>query len=344
MRGWATSAVLIVATIAVSSAASAHHSFAEFNTQRTIEIVGEVTEIRWRNPHVTAKVAVTNGAGAIESWDLEMESLGMLRRMGVGAEVLNVGDQVRVAGSPSINGSRSMYAQNILLPSGEELVTRGAPRYSNRLVGDVNSWAAANGSPAHPELGLFRVWSTTMASLLTQVADPAAAPVDPLTLLTPAAQRAIAAFDPVASSRSIGCNHKGMPRIMQQPDDMAFAQNGEDILLQIEEYDTVREIDMSPDADRTSRPLSTLGYSTGAWEGRTLVVTTTNVAEPVTQWALPQSDRIETVERFTPSEDGSRLDYRLTVTDPTYFNGPLHFAKYWIALEGAQIDPYDCVE
>jgi hypothetical protein len=131
---------------------------------------------------------------------------------------------------------------------------------------------------------------------------------------------------------------------MQQPDDMAFEQDGDDIRLLIEEYDTVRVIDMTPDADRAGKPLTTLGYSSGVWEGDTLVVTTTNVAEPQTQWALPQSDQVEIVERFTPSADGSRLDYSMTVSDPVYFTAPLGFQKYWVAIDGAQIDPYNCVE
>jgi hypothetical protein len=343
MRAICATACVALA-IGLSPAARAHHSFAEFNTQRLVQLEGEITEVRWRNPHVTAKLAVVYGPDDTRVWELEMESLGMLRRMGVSEPILNVGDRVRVAGSPAISGALSMYAQNILLPDGRELVTRGSPLFSRELVGDVNRWTVARGSTAQPDRGLFRVWSTTMSSLLTQVVDDTAAQVDPMSLLTPAAQRAIAAFDPVASSQAIGCSHKGMPRIMQQPDDMAFAEDGEDILLQIEEYDTVRRIDMTPDPDRASKPHTTLGYSSGVWEDRTLIVTTTNVATPVTQWALPQSDQVETVERFTPSADGSQLHYALTVTDPVYFNGPLHFAKHWVAIEGAQIDPYDCVE
>ncbi|NIR59529.1 MAG: hypothetical protein GWO02_08405, partial [Gammaproteobacteria bacterium] len=82
-----------------------------------------------------------------------------------------------------------------------------------------------------------------MASLLTQVG--AATQADPLSLLTPAAQSAMASFDPADMSRSVGCTHTGMPRIMQQPDDMAFVEDGEDIKLLIEEFDTVRRIDMT---------------------------------------------------------------------------------------------------
>ncbi|NIR59528.1 MAG: hypothetical protein GWO02_08400, partial [Gammaproteobacteria bacterium] len=68
---------------------------------------------------------------------------------------------ITVAGSPALDGSRSIYAQNILLPSGAELVTRGRPRFSDRTVGDLGNWAIPTGDDARPEAGLFRVWSTT---------------------------------------------------------------------------------------------------------------------------------------------------------------------------------------
>lgn len=331
----------IASAIALPQAASAHHSFSEFNTQsRPVAIEGDITEIRWRNPHVMVQISVRNPAGQIETWDLEMESLGMLRRMGVGPDVMAVGDHITIAGSPAYDGSRRIYAQNVLLPSGAELVMRGGPLFSNQTVGNLSNWTV-QGTAQNPDAGLFRVWSTTMTSLLTPVVSSTQ---NPATLLTPAAQSAIASFDPIATSRLAGCKHPGVPRIMQQPDDLAFVDQGEEILLQIEEFDTVRHIDMTPDADRAQKPLSTLGYSTGAWDGRTLVVTTDRIAEPAIQWTLPQSDQAEIVERFTPSEDGSRLDYELTVTDPVYMTEPLLFTKYWVAIEGTEIDPYDCAE
>jgi hypothetical protein len=330
----------IALAVGLPFAAQAHHSFAEFNSQYTIELEGEIVEIRWRNPHVILELEVTEAGGETRIWKLEMESPGMLRRINVGPDILHVGDHVKVAGNPAHGGAYALYAQHFLLPSGEELLTRGRPLFSEKVVGDPANWVATEGSTAHPELGLFRVWSTTMMSQLVLAADSSAS-ANPL---TEEGQRAVAAHDPVAAGRTAGCKHKGVPRIMQQPDDMAFVKDGEDILLQIEEYDTVRRIDMTPDADRAGKPLTTLGYSTGAWEGRTLVVTTTNIAVPDYPHQLPQSEQIETVERFTPTEDGSALSYELVVTDPVYLETPLSFVKVWIALEGAVIDPYECVE
>ena len=55
----------------------------------------------------------------------------------------------------------------------------------------------------------------------------------------------------------------------------------------------------------------------------------------------PQSEDVEMVETFTLSADQTRLDYRLTVTDPDTFTAPAVYERYWLAL-GEAIELYDC--
>jgi hypothetical protein len=88
-----------------------------------------------------------------------------------------------------------------------------------------------------------------------------------------------------------------------------------------------------------------LGLSTGAWDGRTLVVTTKRVSWPYfSQMGIPQSPAVEIVERFAPTADGSRLDYSLTVTDPPTFTEPVTVSTYWIYVPGVELLPYQCAE
>ena len=47
---------------------------------------------------------------------------------------------------------------------------------------------------------------------------------------------------------------------------------------------------------------------------------------------IPQNDAVEMLEGFTPSEDGSRLDYTMTLTDPETFTGPVVLEKSWVWL------------
>jgi hypothetical protein len=56
----------------------------------------------------------------------------------------------------------------------------------------------------------------------------------------------------------------------------------------------------------------------------------------------PQSEDVETVERFTLSADERRLDYTLTVTDPGTFTAPFTLDGHWNWVPGEVIKPYNC--
>jgi hypothetical protein len=64
---------------------------------------------------------------------------------------------------------------------------------------------------------------------------------------------------------------------------------------------------------------SWLGDSRGRWEGRTLVVETTNFNER--RQFRGATGQLRLVERFTRI-DADTIDYRLTVSDPATFDGP----------------------
>jgi hypothetical protein len=125
---------------------------------------------------------------------------------------------------------------------------------------------------------------------------------------------------------------------------MEFVEQNDTILLRIEEYDTVRTIFMGSAAPAAGQLPSILGHSVGHWEDDTLVVRTTGVDyaffDGVT--GIPQSDAVEFVERITAVADGSRLDYRITVTDPATFTEPVVLENSWIWLSDVTVEPYEC--
>ena len=95
-------------------------------------------------------------------------------------------------------------------------------------------------------------------------------------------------------------------------------------------------------ADAGVQPPSHLGYSVGRWEGSTLIVETTKINYP---WVdnearTPQSPDVRTTERFTLSEDQSRLDYELIITDPVTFTEPATRTRTYLALD----EPFDVLD
>lgn len=331
-------AIRLLPAILVAGNVGAHHSFAKFDLQAMIEIEGEISDVRWQNPHVNFGLTASAADGTTETWTLETNSPGILRRIGINDGNVAVGDRVRVAGNPAVDGSLELNATNMLLPDGRELLLgpRSFARFEGRSVGDRTAWNVAEGDPGRPELGLFRVWSTTFASrgLFAALDYP----------LTPAARREFENFDAVAGSQRLAndCTPKGMPWIMEQPYDIAFERDGEDILFKLEEFDTVRRIRMYWQGDRSAEAYSILGFSTGAWEDGTLVVTTTNLNSPNFMFEISASEQSALVERFTPSTDGARLDYQIVVTDPVTFTEPVRMEKFWIYVPSQAFDPYNC--
>ena len=57
---------------------------------------------------------------------------------------------------------------------------------------------------------------------------------------------------------------------------------------------------------------------------------------------IPQTAAVSNVERFSVNEDGSYLNYQVTVTDPAIFTEPVVMTKRWAWRPGETINPYDC--
>jgi hypothetical protein len=337
-------ALSVVIVAALPAAATAHHSFfGRFDTQTLVELTGEVTEVLWRNPHAYFSVRAD---GVV--WEIETSSLTVLKRMGIDEGTIRVGDRITVAANPPIGDKREMYARHALLPDGRELLLNVGlkPRWTQRAnaVGDESLLMAREGDGSRPDLGIFRVWShtRTIARLFPEVTD---ASVDINAYpLTPAARAQLAAFDRRTDNPTANCVPKGMPTVMEAPYPIEFVrQENGDIFLKLEEYDLTRPIYMKTDVTRELPQPSPLGFSVGRFDGATLVVTTTRISWPFfSQLGIRQSPGVEIVERFTPTADGSRLDYEMTVTDAATFTRPVVLRQHWLWLPMVTLLPYEC--
>ena len=112
---------IVSGALLLSWTAIGHHTFAYvYNTSQVAEIEGEVVELRWENPHIAFRVRATDG----EVWSIESNSPRGMERRTIQRDALRVGRQIRLAGFPARDGTRSMHASNILLGNGREVVLR----------------------------------------------------------------------------------------------------------------------------------------------------------------------------------------------------------------------------
>ena len=335
--------LLLGGLLLAQSALSHHSSLGLYDVDRIIEIEGVVTSVYWSNPHPRYTIVVSN-AGADVEWNVEVGgAVSTLRQRGVSRDVVEVGDRIRIAGEASTRDLPELFAHNILLANGQEVLlgVRAQPRWEAGLTGNVFS-----SSPDELETkaardhanGIFRVWSIDLSnrtSIMLYRMDSYP--------LTEAAEARRAQWDP-RESPYIGCQSRGMPYLMHSAYPMEFVRQGQDVLLRMEIYDAVRVIHMNGEAPPDSTPHSPYGYSTGRWQGDALIVTTTLIDAPYFDGGdgTPQSRAIHLIEQFVPSETGDRLDYSLTVNDPETFTEELRFSKYYIWRPEISVEPFNC--
>jgi hypothetical protein len=99
--------VIIVVAVAVmtAGAASAHHSFAMFDGQKTVTIDGTVKEFQWANPHSWIQMTVKEPSGKDVEWSIEGGSPSVLVRQGWRKTSMKPGDKVQVTIHPMKDGT-----------------------------------------------------------------------------------------------------------------------------------------------------------------------------------------------------------------------------------------------
>jgi Family of unknown function (DUF6152) len=319
--------VIALPFTAMPLTAAAHHSVAYYGNEM-VQVAGTLVKVEWRNPHVRWTIEATDDKGSTQTWRMEGNSIYNLQRSGVTRDMFKLGDEVNVVGRRGIRDAHMVLAMNMLLPDGKELLLWDTTeRYVDQEHLIVNA-AAEN-------KGIFRVWSVPAANSAAAVAQLARQPFT---------QKAIAARASwnLADNFATRCEPEGMPRIMVNPHPFEFIDHGDQITLRTELYDISRTIHMDRDAPPENEPWSRLGYSVGKWENGDLVVKTTRINWPYFDTiGTPLSKDVTVLERFKLSEDQTRIDFDVTVADPSTFTEPAVLRGYWLAL-GETILRFDC--
>ena len=111
--------------LALSSPASAHHSGAMFDANRTVVLDGTVKEFQWTNPHSWLQLVVPDAQGGSKEWSLELVSLNVLAHNGWKPGTLKPGDKVQVAMHPLKNGDPGGMGVTVTWPDGRQMRLNG---------------------------------------------------------------------------------------------------------------------------------------------------------------------------------------------------------------------------
>ena len=119
---------LLALIIAAAAPTLAHHSFALFDMDKNLSMLGSVVEYRWSNPHVHVVLKVDPGADVsselVGTWDLEAAgSTNIMTRQGWTRVTLKTGDRITAVVHPMKDGAKGGSLFFIILPDGNRLYT-----------------------------------------------------------------------------------------------------------------------------------------------------------------------------------------------------------------------------
>lgn len=115
--------LLLVASWA--SLALAHHSFAMFDTTKSVSQKGVVREVQWTNPHVWVRLAIQE-EGKEVVYSYEGAAIAVLKRVGWTKDAIKAGDTVTVVGHPYKDGRPGGSIDHLVLADGRKLGTGDA--------------------------------------------------------------------------------------------------------------------------------------------------------------------------------------------------------------------------
>jgi hypothetical protein len=110
MKTYLATACAAAALVAVGGSmfartAHAHHSFAMFDQEHPMEVVGTVKEFRYTSPHSFIILEIKDKDGNVEVWNLEGGSPSAISRDGWTAKSVKPGDVVRITIEPLRSGA-----------------------------------------------------------------------------------------------------------------------------------------------------------------------------------------------------------------------------------------------
>jgi hypothetical protein len=124
IRSLARACALLLAALA-ASAAQAHHSFAMFDSDNQVKLVGTVADYKWQNPHVYIWLDAPDAKGEMKTWMIECANPGILSRIGWKFNMIKPKDKLTVIVAPLRTGEPGALLKQLMLADGTKMGNGG---------------------------------------------------------------------------------------------------------------------------------------------------------------------------------------------------------------------------
>jgi hypothetical protein len=162
--------------------------------------------------------------------------------------------------------------------------------------------------------------------------------------LTAAGRAEYESFSP-EKDPTLRCLMPGIPLGLVDPYPLEIVQQEHQVLFLYEHFHQVRRIFMDGREAPEHWLPSLGGYSTGHWDGETLVVRTTLLSPDNYMWTagypFSGDEDAYVIERYT--RDGDELSFRGEVHDPVNYTQPYVVNGHWEFAPDGEIWEYECI-
>jgi hypothetical protein len=141
------------------------------------------------------------------------------------------------------------------------------------------------------------------------------------------------------------CQPQGVPRIDNTPNPYKIVQEPDLIVILYEAFGQFRQIYLDGRQLPKDPNPAWLGYSTGRWDGDTLVVETTgfNGKTWLDQAGHPTTDALRVTERYHRRDFG-HMDLQVTIDDPKAYTKPWTVTEPMVLLPDTDLIEFVCNE
>jgi hypothetical protein len=327
----------VAGVVLSATSVEAHHSFApHFDASKKVNISGTVKEYEGKNPHSYLHVNAVDENGRTREYICESHGVTQLSRIGITPQLFKAGTKIRLTGSLSRHSPYMCFFETIELADGRVMSVNGQGSPTPRQAA----------LPARKDI--FGTW------LLAPIPNRSTSGPQPMMQsLTPAGEKAVAAYDPFRDDPTFRCDPVAIRRVWGAPSTpLEIVRDGTDIVLHHEWMDVRRVIHMNMKTHPNDGKRSSLGHSIGRWEGDTLVIETGNYSAGVLNQYVEQpgqptkgllhSAALTTVERLHLDAARQRLVVEIDMTDTEFFKQPFTRATMEYSASDLKIEPFKC--
>jgi hypothetical protein len=314
MRGMRTA--LATTAMLVASHGYAHHGVApHYDESKPVTIDGTVSEFQFINPHSFIYLRVVDANGHEAIWHCEMASRSVLERNGLTTQMFAPGKHVRIDGIQARQNATGCALREAHFDDGSVL-------RSSTLFGAT---PAATPVPGAQTDAIEGVWAMKRFAVSLYEGD-----------LTEEGERQRAAFDPVKDDPAIYCDPTSPVRFwINVNEPFEIRREAGRVVIDHQFMDSQRIVYLGASAPPANLPRSTMGFSTGRFDGAALVIETSNFkAAPLEpRRGVMHTENLKLTERLEVNPTTHELEITWTIDDPAIFKKRLTQKETFVRTE-----------